>query len=108
MDWAGVAVERATGLRLGDYMQRHIFEPLGIRDLTMTPSLEMKERFVGMWQRDQEGHLSPHTPLLSRPLGADAADSFHSGGAGLFGSVREFGSRFYANHCLKSLCLPLT
>ncbi|EHK42282.1 hypothetical protein TRIATDRAFT_287612 [Trichoderma atroviride IMI 206040] len=91
MDWAGVAVERVTGLKLGDYMQRHIFQPLGIHDLTMIPSLEMKERFVGMWQRDKEGHLSSRTPLLSRPLGADASDSFHSGGAGLFGSTREFG-----------------
>ncbi|KAM0512346.1 hypothetical protein ACHAPE_008912 [Trichoderma viride] len=91
MDWAGVAVERVTGLRLGDYMHRHIFQPLGIHDLTMIPSSEMKERFIGMWQRDKEGHLSHRTPLLSRPLGADASDSFHSGGAGLFGSVREFG-----------------
>ncbi|PNP48499.1 hypothetical protein TGAMA5MH_00393 [Trichoderma gamsii] len=91
MDWAGVAVERVTGLRLGDYMHRHIFQPLGIHDLTMIPSLDMKERFIGMWQRDKEGHLSHHTPLLSRPLGADASDSFHSGGAGLFGSTREFG-----------------
>ncbi|KAK4072874.1 uncharacterized protein Triagg1_5551 [Trichoderma aggressivum f. europaeum] len=91
MDWAGVAVERVTGLRLGDYMQRHIFIPLGIRDLTMTPSFEMKERFVGMWQRNQEGHLSPRPPLLNRPLESDAAHSFHSGGAGLFGNIREFG-----------------
>ncbi|KAL7908479.1 beta-lactamase/transpeptidase-like protein [Trichoderma velutinum] len=91
MDWAGVAVERVTGLRLGDYMQRHIFIPLGIRDLTMAPTLEMKERMVGFWQRDQEGYLSPRAPLLSRPLEADAAHSFHSGGAGLFGSTREFG-----------------
>lgn len=94
MDWAGIAVERVTGLRLGDYMQRHIFEPLGICDLTMVPSNEMKKRLVGMWQRNQEGHLSPHTPRLSRPLGPDAANSFHSGGAGLFGSTREFGSLF--------------
>jgi CubicO group peptidase (beta-lactamase class C family) len=104
MDWAGVAVERVTGLRLGDYMQRRIFEPLDIRDLTMTPSLKMKESFVGMWQRDLEGHLSPRTPLLSRPLGADTASSFHSGGAGLFGSVREFGSLCYINHYSQSLC----
>ncbi|KAH6605526.1 beta-lactamase family [Trichoderma cornu-damae] len=92
MDWAGLAVERATGLKLGDYMQRHIFEPLGIRDLAMVPSVEMKERLAGMWQRDEEGRLSPRTLLLSRPLGPDAVDNFHSGGAGLFGSIREFGS----------------
>lgn len=92
MDWAGVAVERATGMKLGDYMQRRIFEPLGIRDLKMIPSIEMKERLIGMWQRDQEGHLSPRKFPLTRPLEPDAANSFHSGGAGLFGSTREFGS----------------
>ncbi|RFU74285.1 beta-lactamase family [Trichoderma arundinaceum] len=91
MDWVGVAVERVTGLRLGDYMQRRIFEPLGINDLSMIPSAEMKERLIGMWQRDEEGRLTPRPPLLSRPLGKDAANSFHSGGAGLFGSTREFG-----------------
>jgi CubicO group peptidase (beta-lactamase class C family) len=94
MDWAGIAIERVTGLRLGDYMQSHIFEPLSIHDLTMAPSAEMKEKLVGMWQRDQEGHLSPRTPPLSRSLGPDAANSFHSGGAGLFGNTREFGSLF--------------
>ncbi|KAL7896908.1 beta-lactamase/transpeptidase-like protein [Trichoderma sp. SZMC 28014] len=114
MDWAGIAVERVTGLKLGDYMQRYIFQPLGIRDLTMIPSLEMKMRFVGMWQRDKEGNLSSHTPLLSRPLGADASDSFHSGGAGLFGSVLEFGKilamllRDGRSHSGKAILAPST
>ncbi|PKK46275.1 hypothetical protein CI102_8657 [Trichoderma harzianum] len=114
MDWAGVAIERVTGMKLGDYMQRHIFIPLGIRNLTMAPSLEMRERLVGMWQRDQEGHLSPRTPPLSRPLEADAAHSFHSGGAGLFGSTREFGKilamllRDGRSHLGKAILAPAT
>ena len=91
MDWAGVIVERATGLKLNDYMTRHIFEPLGIQDLTMNPSADMKSRLAGLWQRDSEGTLSPREYLLPTPrMGEDTF--FQSGGAGLFGSLQEFSS----------------
>lgn len=94
VDWAGVMVERVTGLKLNDYMQQYIFTPLKINNLSMLPSPEMKSRFLGLWQRDANGQLSRRKCPLSKPLhGEVAADMFHSGGAGLFGSIRDLSSR---------------
>lgn len=38
IDWAGVLVERVTNKSLNDYFHRHIFEPMGIRNITMFPT----------------------------------------------------------------------
>lgn len=97
LDWAGILVERASGLKLNDLVQRKIFLPLQIRDLTMVPSAQMKDRLVHLWQRSADGRLSRRVIPLSRPLSTDpaeVADVFHSGGAGLFGSIQEYSSQF--------------
>ena len=91
MDWAGILVERASGLKLSDYMIRHIFNPLQIRDLTMIPSTDIEVRIAGLWQRNSEGLLSRREYPLRSPRSGDK-DVFQSGGAGLFGSIREFSS----------------
>ncbi|KAB5576170.1 beta-lactamase/transpeptidase-like protein [Coniochaeta sp. 2T2.1] len=91
IDWAGVLVERVTRMNLNDYMQKHIFQPLNIHDLSMIPSPHMRSRLVGLWQRNIDGSLSPREYLLSRVLDTEnSGDCNHSGGAGLFGSIREF------------------
>lgn len=93
MDWAGILVERASGTKLNDYMIQHIFEPLGIQDLAMRPSPVMMSRSTGIWKRDEKGDLSPRKYPTWRSLDrGDDEDLFHSGGAGLFGSIREFSS----------------
>lgn len=93
MDWVGMVVERVSGMRLNEYMQRNIFEPLGIQDLSMVPPESMRRRLVGIWHRGKDGHLSRRAfPLSSSISGAVPTEIFHSGGAGLYGSIREFGS----------------
>ncbi|KAL5365933.1 beta-lactamase/transpeptidase-like protein [Aspergillus floccosus] len=91
IDWASILVERVTGLTLSDYMQRFIFAPLNIKNVSMFPSLRMKEQLIGMWERHPTGRLSRREYPLNRPLcNGSPSDTFHSGGAGLFGSIREF------------------
>ena len=106
MDWAGIAVERATQTKLDDYMQEHIFEPSGINDMSFLPSKDMKARLAGFWQRDADDRLSPRQYPLSKPLVPDqASDMFQSGGAGLWGTAREYSSNapsqlvLMENHC---------
>ncbi|KAJ5097487.1 beta-lactamase/transpeptidase-like protein [Penicillium angulare] len=89
MDWVGIAIERVAHLSLNEYMQTHIFEPLGIQDLTMFPSVELQERLVGFWERDEEGHVAQRSFPL-KPQSEETSGSFCSGGAGLFGSLEEF------------------
>lgn len=92
MDWAGVIVERVTDLKLNDYMQQYIFLPLGIQDMSMFPTADVQSRLVGLWQRDGE-KLSRRQYPLDRQLQGEHG-MFHSGGAGLFGSVKDFGSKY--------------
>lgn len=99
MDWAGLLVERSSHRNINDFMTENIFKPLGIRDLTMSPSAEMIDRCYGLWQRNGNGELSPRNYLLSKPLNASNKDHvFYSGGAGLYGSVKEYASRYEPDH----------
>ena len=72
MDWAGLVVEAATGMKLGDYMQQNIFAPLGLKDICFDLSKrpDMKARLAPMhaWNKEA-GTFSPreHTPLAGSP-----------------------------------------
>lgn len=88
-------VERITGLKLNDYMQQRIFSPLSINNVSMVLSPYMKERLIGIWQRGEDGQLTDRDYPVQRSLSDKSTpDLFHSGGAGLFGSIREFSSTF--------------
>ncbi|RLL95437.1 hypothetical protein CFD26_101177 [Aspergillus turcosus] len=94
IDWAGVMVERVTGHSLNDYFHRHIFEPLGLNNISMFPSASMKEKLAHMNQRDPAGQLSGRDHLLRRPLivqtSEDIKNCFNSGGAGCFAKPQEY------------------
>jgi CubicO group peptidase (beta-lactamase class C family) len=51
IDWAGQLVERVSGLRLNDYFQKHIFEPMGLKNIDMFPTEEMKKTLASMHAR---------------------------------------------------------
>ncbi|RMD42628.1 hypothetical protein DV735_g2468, partial [Chaetothyriales sp. CBS 134920] len=93
LDWAGFAVERATNLSLDEYFQRNIFQPLGIKNISLFPSQEMKDKLAFMNSRSADGQLHPRDHLLHRPLVIDAkeaATAANSGGAGAFAQPREY------------------
>lgn len=97
IDWAGIALERVTGVKLNDYMKVNIFEPLGIEDVSMLPSLGMIERLAYMHQRLSDGILHPRDHPVRAPLVAKDEEElsryFNSGGAGLFANPREYCSK---------------
>ncbi|KAJ8111000.1 hypothetical protein ONZ43_g5731 [Nemania bipapillata] len=92
IDWAGVALERASGLRLNDYLQKHILQPLGLKNMSMVPTQEMKSKLAYMHAKDQDGTLRPRNHLLRAPLvvSHDNEALFHSGGAGMFAKPQEY------------------
>lgn len=97
IDWAGIALERATGLTLGEYMRQNIFEPLGIKDMGFLPSKQMKANLAYMHQRTPDGVLHPRDHLNRTPLvvadGEDTSRVFNSGGGGLFARPQEYCSK---------------
>ena len=58
IDWAGQLVERVSGMRLNDYFQKHIFEPMGIKNINMFPPESMKKNLAWMHTRTP-GKLNP-------------------------------------------------
>ncbi|EHL01150.1 hypothetical protein M7I_2843 [Glarea lozoyensis 74030] len=103
IDWAGTLIERATGKTLNGYCQEHIFTPLGIKNISFFPSPSMKGKLAHMHQRYPDGHLTVREHLLRAPLVSSPLFSpdqkghqdpertiFNSGGAGCFGSPREY------------------
>jgi CubicO group peptidase (beta-lactamase class C family) len=97
IDWAGAIVERVSGLSLDQYFQKHIFEPLAVKDVGFFPSSEMKQRLAYMHQREIDGSLHVSDHLYRFPLVEHAGpeDRFCSGGAGCFGSPSEYCSTFF-------------
>ncbi len=78
-DWLGLAVEAASGMRLGDYLRAHVFEPLGMADTDFAVAAEKTARRVAMLARDQGGSLSPY-PI---EIGGGDAGEYDAGGGGL-------------------------
>ena len=56
-DWAGLAIEAATGERLNDYLSANLFEPLGMKDTAFRPALPDAAAKVHV--RSSEGALNP-------------------------------------------------
>ncbi|KAI2005724.1 Sterol O-acyltransferase 2 (Sterol-ester synthase 2) [Ophidiomyces ophidiicola] len=94
IDWAGVVVERASGMPLGEYFQKHIFEPLGLKEIGFFPSEEMKKKLVSVAQRAPDGTLSHKEHPNSQPLHVSSEEHkssiFNSGGGGCFSTPRDY------------------
>ncbi|KAI1662591.1 beta-lactamase family protein [Daldinia decipiens] len=94
IDWAGIVLQRKTGLTLNEYIQKNICQPLGLGNVNMIPTQSMKDNLAYMHQRLHDGKLIPRDHLLRRPLlvstPQEIADTFNSGGAGLFAKPQEY------------------
>ncbi|KAF2188892.1 beta-lactamase/transpeptidase-like protein [Zopfia rhizophila CBS 207.26] len=93
IDWAGLALERATGLSLNDYLHKNVFAPLGLQAISMFPNESMRKRLAYMNHRKADGSLIGRDHLLRQPLvvgAAEASSVFNSGGAGCFAKPRDY------------------
>src|SRR6266542_4509433 len=59
IDWAGKAVERASGQKLGDYLAEHLFGPVGMTDTGFKLTPDRRTRLAGMHARAEDGALAP-------------------------------------------------
>lgn len=84
IDWAGQAVERVSGLRLGDYFQENIFSPLGMTStgFKLTPS--QRARLVKVHTRQPDGSLRP----IDFEIKQDP--EFEAGGGGLYSTAGDY------------------
>jgi CubicO group peptidase (beta-lactamase class C family) len=87
-DVLGVAVERLSGMRLGDYFQQHIFAPLGMTDTGFRVAEGQGDRLA-----DAYGYHPGKGPrLVDRAAESKllAEGRFDSGGGGLIGTIADY------------------
>ncbi len=86
IDWAGRMVEAVNGgQNLEQYMQRHIFTPLGMRDTSFDPRPDWASRTVTVHARQADGSLVP-TEAAPPPANRE----FYPGGGGLFSTASDY------------------
>ncbi|GAA5983074.1 hypothetical protein JCM10908_000147 [Rhodotorula pacifica] len=85
IDWAGIYLEKVTGMTLGQYCKKHIFEPLGANDIEFGLLPQNKDRLVAMHQRGPGGKFT-----VRDHLDFTYKSSFDSAGAGCIGSIESY------------------
>jgi CubicO group peptidase (beta-lactamase class C family) len=84
VDWAGQAVEAASGLKLDAYVAKYITGPLGMADTGFFPTPAQAPRRAAMHTRNADGSLKV-IPFEPRP-----APEYLAGGAGLFSTAPDY------------------
>lgn len=83
-------------MSLNDYFLKHIMGPLGIKNVNMFPTPDMKKNLAYMHNRSPEGklRLTEEGHTLNRPLivtsEEDIKATFNQGGAGCFANPAEY------------------
>ena len=96
IDWAGIVLERATGVKLNDWIQKEIMQPLKLSNINMFPTDDMKKNLAYMHQRwpDSSRGNEPRDHVYREPLLAETEHEkdhiFHSGGAGCYAKPTEY------------------
>ena len=89
MDVAGVLIERASGMSLGDFQRKRIFEPLGMADTGFYVPKEKAARLATCYWRDTEtGKLTVWNPASGASF--TEPPPFEAGGGGHVSTVDDF------------------
>lgn len=84
-DFLGAVVARASGMKLGDFLQQRIFGPLGMVDTGFWVPEKKRSRLCVAYAMDQDGKRVPGT---ARP--ADKPPVFESGAGGLVSTADDY------------------
>jgi CubicO group peptidase (beta-lactamase class C family) len=84
IDVLGVVVEKISGQPLGEYLAKNVWQPLGMNDVTFTPTQAQRARLARPF---------PNDPLTGKPQAITLLDTptkFNCGGACAFGTVGDY------------------
>ncbi len=90
-DVLGAVVEVAGGMRFGEFLEKEIFGPLGMKDTAFWVPAEKRNRLAKTYEYDPNGNLTPyfgnHLGIISS---MDRIPAFESGGAGLVSTIDDY------------------
>lgn len=90
IDWAGILVERLSGMNLDEYFQEYIFHPIGVKGLTFYPTDDIKRDLMQMTGRAPNGQLVAIDGM--RPISKMGVNDVGQlgGGGGLLGTLHDY------------------
>ena len=90
-DVLGAVIEIASSIRYGEFLEKELFEPLGMRDTGFWISLEKRHRLVKAYADNRDGKLQLYTGnYLGIINQMDRNPAFESGGAGLVSTIDDY------------------
>lgn len=88
-DVIGFLVEKISGQKLGEYMQEHIFTPLGMQDTGFYVSADKLHRLSQVYTADRK--TGQTVIMTTEPLGNFKSDpEIHNAGGGLVSSMQDY------------------
>ena len=89
-DILGAVVEVVSGMRFGEFLQKELFEPLGMKDTAFYVPEDKRDRLVNTYDRADDGTLSVWNNAHLCVGIPSEAPAFESGGAGLFSTLDDY------------------
>jgi CubicO group peptidase (beta-lactamase class C family) len=90
MDIQGYLVEKLSGESLPDFMQKHIFEPLGMKDSGFYVSKEKRNRFATSYSENANGELVSGAMADGLPTDYATPPTMASGGGGMVSTAQDY------------------
>lgn len=87
-DVHGYVVEQISGEKFDDFLQRRIFDPLGMVDTGFGVAPDERDRLTTVYGYDADGTLTPASMLASRANGEKPV--FLSGSGGLYSTAEDY------------------
>ncbi len=84
IDWVGKMVEAVSGRRLGDYLQKNLFTPLGMHSTSFKLSPSQRARLASIHAREADSTLAVF------PFEIPQEPEFEMGGGGLYGTAQDY------------------
>jgi methyl acetate hydrolase len=84
IDWAGKMIEAVSGMRLGEYLRKNLFEPLGMHSTAFRITPDMRARKATVHNRAEDGSLVPGTFEVPQD------PEFEPGGGGLYSCAGDY------------------
>lgn len=89
-DVLGAVIEKASGMRFGDFLEKELFIPLNMKDTGFWLTEGKRSRLAKAYEKNADGSM---TPYYGNNLGIinnmDRRPSFESGGAGLVSTIDD-------------------
>ena len=90
MDIQGYIVEKVSGQSLPDFMQQHIFGPLGMKDTGFFVPQEKRNRFATLYAENQKGELVANAAISGPATDYATQPSMPSGGGGMVSTAQDY------------------